>query len=181
MRSVYTIEEWYSENTMDFILTALGLCLVFVGLVGLVIPFLPDVAFISGGILVLLIARDELSIITVLTLIGLSLLALFADWLIVLYSARKMKATREGTIGGLIGVALALSPLSLGFGGVGGLIIFPALGALIGELVGRSQTRRSKALSISLGIGLSVVVSLAIKLILVGLLLAVGLIALGLG
>jgi uncharacterized protein YqgC (DUF456 family) len=162
---------------MSLILNALGLFLIFAGIVGLVIPLLPDVALISGGILLLLATRDALSAATVLPLIGLTLLALLADWLIVLYGARKLKASRAGTIGGLIGIALALNPFTIGFGGGAGLVVFPALGALVGELLGRPSARPFEALAISLGISLFVALGLAIKLILVGLILAIGLVA----
>ncbi len=160
---------------MHLALTAIGLFLALAGIVGLVVPFLPDVPLISSGILIVLISQHALSIATIGPLLGLTLLAILADWLLVLYGARKVGATREGTIGGLIGLALAFAGLPIGF--VPGLLVWPMVGATIGEYIGRRKDPDQKnALSVGISVGLFAVVSLAVKLILVGLILAIGLV-----
>ncbi len=162
---------------MQLVLTAIGLFLAFVGIVGLVVPFLPDIPLIAGGILLVIIARDALSVATVVPLIGLTLLALIADWVVVVFGARQVGASREGTIGGVAGLALAFLgfPVSFGFG----LILWPTLGATIGELISKRHRDPKTAASIGLAIGLFAVFSLVVKLILVGLILAIGLVSIG--
>ena len=159
---------------MHLALTAIGLFLAFVGIVGLVVPLLPDVPLIASGILLVLIARDALSVATVGPLLGLTLLAILADWLLVVYGAHKVGATREGMIGGLVGLALAFAGLPLGF--VPGLLLWPTVGATIGEFIGRrNNPDRNKALGVGISVGLFAVFSLVVKLMLVGLILALGL------
>ena len=165
----------YAES-MQLALTAIGLFLAFVGIVGLVVPLLPDIPLISSGIVIVLIAHHAISIATVGPLLGLTVLAMLADWLLVLYGARKVGASREGTLGGLIGLALALLGLPIGFGL--GLVLWPTVGAIIGELIhARQDPEPKKAARIGLSVGIFTVFSLVVKLILVGLILAIGIIS----
>ena len=87
-------------------------------------------------------------------------------------------ATTEGTIGGAIG--LALSFVAMPFGFFPSLVILPAVGATIGELIGRRKDEdHLKAPVIGIGIGIFAAFAVTIKLIMIALVIGVGILALG--
>ena len=162
---------------MDVALSAIGIFLVFFGVVGLLIPFVPDVPFVASGVMLLLIAQHVLSPVLALALLGLTILAFLTDWLLVLYGARKLGATRAGQIGGTIGMSFIGTPL----GFLPGLVLFPAAGAMIGELIGRRHDHTYKKIPlVGVGVGVFAAFTVTIKLILIALMIGVGLLGLGL-
>lgn len=162
-------------------LTALGIFLAFIGVIGLAIPFIPDVPLIVSGVLLVLIGQNALSPIIVIALVLLAVLAFLADWLLVVYGARKLGATRAGEIGGLIGLSLSFLSSFVGTGVIG-IVLFPAIGATIGEIIGRRQDKSyNHAPVIGLGIGLFAAMATTIKIIMVSLIVMVGVIALVIG
>jgi|GEM_PF-1958355 len=164
---------------MEVALSALGVILTFLGIAGLVVPFVPDVPFVAAGVVLVLIAQHALSVWAVFALLLLTLLAFLADWLLVIYGARKLGATRAGSIGGLIGMIAAFLAIPLGI--VGGFAIFPAIGATIGELYGRRGDKTyDRAPIVGLGVGIFAALALAVKIMLLGLVILIGLLALGL-
>ena len=163
---------------MSTLLLAVGLLISAIGFMGLFVPFLPDIPLISSGIIIALISRGALSVTATVAIILLTALAFLSDWLLVIYGAKKLGATTEGTIGGAIG--LALSFVAMPFGFFPSLVILPAVGATIGELIGRRKDEdHLKAPVIGIGIGIFAAFAVTIKLIMIALVIGVGILALG--
>jgi len=165
--------------TMEIALTTVGIFLTLIGIAGLAVPFIPDVPLVASGVVLVLVAQHAMSVWAVAALLILTILAFVADWLLVIYGAKKLGATRAGSIGGLIGLSLAF--LSIPMGIVAGFAVFPAIGATIGELYGRRHDKTYiHAPIIGIGVGIFAAMALAVKVLMIGLLVMVGLLALGL-
>jgi hypothetical protein len=124
---------------MSILLTLLGVAVVIFGVVSLVAPILPGVAFIYLGILIVAWADDFTRIgpLMLMVLLGLMFIALVADNVAGLFGARKAGASAWGVFGAGIG---ALAGLFLGLPGV---ILGPAVGALAFEYMRNPDARRA--------------------------------------
>ena len=104
--------------------------LIFVGLVGTIVPILPGMVLVFGGILLYALYFGVETVgLTTLTLLGVALaLSFVIDILASLYGAKRFGATRYGiwgsTLGGLLGLLLLSLP---------GLFVGIFLGAVLGE------------------------------------------------
>jgi hypothetical protein len=120
------------ELFLTIIIITLVVVLMGVGILGIFIPFLPDVVFILLGALVygLYDKFEHVGGWTYVILVVLALLITLVDYLATLVGARKLGATKYGIIGGIIGGVLGF------FGGnIFGTLIGFILGAVIGELL----------------------------------------------
>jgi uncharacterized protein YqgC (DUF456 family) len=111
-----------------------AVALIVIGLAGVVLPALPGIALIFGGILLGAWIDDftRISGWTIGVLGVLTAIAFVIDYGISVIAAKRAGASRLGLIGGAIGTAIGV------FSGIVGLIFMPFLGAAIGEfLAGR--------------------------------------------
>ncbi len=124
-------------------LLALTLVLMFVGLIGSVVPGLPGVTLIFLSALLYAILTDFQSVGTVVLVIlfVLAALAFIADFFATTYGARRFGASNWGTVGGAVGgIAGALvGLLFLGIGSLFGLILGTIAGVFIGEYLRRER------------------------------------------
>jgi len=113
--------------------TVLAIVLMIVGLIGTVVPALPGIVMIFLGVLVHAWGTGFriVSGSFVLWMLGLTIVALVADYLTGTVLARRAGASRAGMWGAFIGGIAG----TLLFGLVG-LILGPLLGAFAGELIG---------------------------------------------
>ena len=132
------------------VLQGLAAVLVLLGLAGLVLPVLPGIVLVFGGLL--LAAWSEgfarvgpwgLGIIGVL-----AALAFAADFLASLVGARKAGASPLALFGAAAGALVGL------LFGVVGLILGPFIGAVAGELVARRDLVRAGKVGVATWIGL---------------------------
>lgn len=104
--------------------------LIFVGLLGTIVPILPGTVLVFGGILLYALYFGVETVgMTTLTLLGVAVaLSFVIDLLASLYGAKRFGATRYGmwgsTLGGLLGLLLLSLP---------GLFFGLFLGAVLGE------------------------------------------------
>ena len=114
-------------QTFYFILSAL---LIIVGIAGTVIPVLPGVPLVFGGMWLAAWADDyrHVGTWTLLALGMLSVLALLIDFFASLVGARRVGASSRAIWGASIGMLVGL------FFGLPGLLLGPFVGALAGEL-----------------------------------------------
>jgi uncharacterized protein YqgC (DUF456 family) len=124
-------------------LLALTLVLMFVGLIGSVVPGLPGVTLIFLSALLYAIFTDFESVGTVVLVI-LFVLAAFAfvtDFVATTYGARRFGASNWGTVGGAVGGILgALAGLLfVGIGSLFGLIAGTIAGVFVGEYLRRER------------------------------------------
>ena len=147
-------------------LTTLAIVLVIIGLVGTVLPALPGVPLIFGGLL-LIAYQDGFNKVGVITLIVLGILAVLAfviDYLAAVFGAKRAGASRLAIIGAIVGTLLGL------FFGFVGLIIGPFVGAVAGEFIARQNAVQAGKVGLAtwLGIVIGVAAKLGIAFLMVG-------------
>ena len=107
--------------------------LILIGLIGTVLPALPGLPLVFGGMLVAAWAGDFQQVgIPMLVVLGiLTLLSLGIDLWATALGAKRVGASRKAVIGAVLGTVggLAFGPL--------GLVLGPFAGALAGELLHR--------------------------------------------
>lgn len=129
-RGVELLRLFVEDRGMEILWWTLTLGLMFVGLIGTVVPLLPGTILILAGAL---LNYFTLHSIGWPTLIGLTLCMLLAQILDIVSGAVGAKwfgATRWGAIGGILGALIGI------FFGLIGIFIGPLIGALLGELLG---------------------------------------------
>jgi uncharacterized protein len=124
---------------MSPLMTLLGIAIVIFGVASLVAPILPGVAIVYLGILVVAWADDFTRIgpLMLMVMLAVMLVALVADNVAGLFGARKAGASAWGVFGAGLG---ALAGLFLGLPGV---ILGPAVGALVFEYARNPDAKRA--------------------------------------
>lgn len=128
----------------------LAIVLVFAGLIGTVLPVLPGLPLIFGGMLLAAWAGgfEQIGVVTIVVLGLLTLLSLAIDFWAAALGARRVGASRLAIIGAVIGMFAGL------FFGPIGLFAGPFAGALIGELLhGRKLDTRQLGQAAKVGVG----------------------------
>lgn len=146
--------------------------LIFVGLVGTILPGLPGVGLVFGGILLYALYFGVATVgMTTLILLGVvTVFSFIIDLLASLYGAKRFGASRSGIIGAFLGGVAGLIFLSLP-----GLFLGVFAGAVVGEyfLAKKSSEEALKAgLGSVLGFLGGTVLKLVLALIMVGVFVA---------
>ncbi|HEX2138454.1 MAG TPA: DUF456 family protein [Woeseiaceae bacterium] len=124
--------------------------LILVGLAGTLLPALPGVPLVFGGMWLTAWVGDyaEIGRWTVISLGVLAGLALLLDFLAGLLGARRVAASSAALWGAAIGTVVGL------FFGLPGLLLGPFIGAVAGELRAGGGVNRSAHVGIATWIGL---------------------------
>jgi uncharacterized protein YqgC (DUF456 family) len=140
--------------------------LVIAGIAGTVLPVLPGVPMVFGGLALAAWADDfqRVGTLTLLILGGLTALAVVADFAASALGARKMGASPRAVLGATIGAIVGI------FFGLPGLILGPFVGAVIGELsANRALLHAGKAgLGTWLGLILGSIAKLTLAFLMLG-------------
>jgi uncharacterized protein YqgC (DUF456 family) len=124
-------------------LLVLTLLLMFVGLLGSIIPGLPGVTliFLSAFVYALLTDFRTIGAAVLVVLFVFAAIAFVTDFVATSYGARRFGASNWGTMGGAIGgIAGALiGLLFLGIGSLFGLILGTIAGVFLGEYLKRTH------------------------------------------
>ncbi len=152
---------------LDIALYVLAGALIVGGLIGAVLPTLPGIPMIFGGIW-LAAAVDGYRHLGAGWLIGLGALAalgVLMDFIAAAIGAKRVGASKQAVWGATIGTFAGL------FFGLPGLILGPFAGALLGEFTSSKSVLRSAHVGLGTWLGLlfGVLVKLVISLMLVGL------------
>lgn len=155
---------------MTTLLWVLAVALILVGIAGVILPALPGVVFVFGGILVAAWI-DIFALISGWTVGLLGLLAAIAfvvDYVASTVAAKRAGASKEGLIGAALGTVLGI------FTGLIGLLFMPLVGAAIGEFIAHRDAIRAGQIGVATWIGLLVgtVLKLAIVFTMVGVFIA---------
>ena len=121
------------------LLLLIGIGLIVLGVIGLVVPLLPGIALIYVGIFTVAWA-DDFTRIGPLMLVGMLLLTLAAtaiDHVAGIFGARKGGASGWGVFGAALGAVVGL------FFGLPGVILGPAIGALLFEYLRNPDAKRA--------------------------------------
>jgi len=111
-----------------------------IGLVGVILPFLPGVSLAWLGLFIYAIFThfQNISLVAILVFLGLTIISTILDLIIPSLGAKKYKASKWGIVGAFVGSLLGVAFFSLP-----GIIIGPFLGALIGELLARRTFKQA--------------------------------------
>ncbi len=112
-------------------LIILSFILVLIGIIGILIPFLPGVSLAWIGLLIFSLTTSFaiISMKEILVFLALVFIVTALDFIIPLIGAKKYKASREGILGALIG-----SFIGFFAGGPMGIILGIFLGLIFGEM-----------------------------------------------
>jgi len=144
--------------------------LILVGLAGTVLPALPGVPLIFGGVFLAAWIDDfqRISVVTVVVLAVLAVVGIVIDYVAAAVSAKRAGASKEGMIGAAIGTVAGV------FTGLWGLLFMPLLGAAVGEFIAHKNMFRAGKVGVATWFGLLVAtaVKLAIAFTMVGVFVA---------
>lgn len=151
---------------MEIALTVLAVLLVVIGLAGTVLPVLPGVPLIFGGLL-LIAYQDGFNKVGVVTLVILGILAVLAfliDYVAAIFGAKRVGASRLAIVGAIVGTLVGL------FFGFIGLILGPFVGAAAGEFIARQDAMQAGKVGLAtwLGIVIGVAAKLGIAFLMIG-------------
>ncbi len=155
---------------MTTTLWIIAVLLIVVGIAGTVLPALPGVPLIFGGVLIAAWIGDfqRISVFTVVVLAILAVLGIVIDYIAAAISAKRAGASRQGIIGAAIGTVAGV------FTGLWGLLFMPLMGAAIGEFMAHKDAFRAGKVGAATWFGLLVgtAIKLAIAFTMVGVFIA---------
>jgi hypothetical protein len=153
-------------DTHTLLWAVAGLMIV-VGVAGVVLPALPGVLFVLAGIVLAAWIDDftrisgwTVGIIAVLAVVGW-----VADYAATLLGAKKAGASKLAIAGAAIGTVLGV------FAGLIGLLIFPFIGAALGEYLNQRDARNAG--KVGLGTWLGLLVGTVVKVVIVFMMLGI--------
>lgn len=154
------------DPMMQTLFVILAVALVLGGLAGAVLPILPGLPMVFGGLLLAAwvdgfehVGKYTLSVLGVLLVIGLVL-----DFVAGSFGAKRVGASPKAVLGATLGSLVGI------FFGLGGLILGPFIGAVIGEIGARRGLDQAAAAGVATWIGLllGTVAKLALGLAMIG-------------
>ena len=155
---------------MTTTLWIVAVLLMLVGIAGTVLPALPGVPLIFGGVLLAAWIDDfqRISVVTVIVLAVLAVIGIVIDYVAAAISAKRAGASRQGIIGAAIGTLAGI------FTGLWGLLFMPLVGAAVGEFVAHKDMFRAGKVGAATWFGLLVAtaVKLAIAFTMIGVFVA---------
>lgn len=151
------------ETTLLFVVAAI---VVAVGLAGTVLPILPGVLLVFGGLFIAAYAEQFTRVGALgLTIIGvLAAISFLVDFLASLLGAKRAGASPLALAGATIGALIGI------FFGIPGLILGPFVGAVAGEYIARRKL--DQAGKVGLGTWLGLLFAAVAKIVLAFLMIA---------
>lgn len=155
---------------MTTALWIVAVLLIAVGVAGTVLPALPGIPLLFGGVLLAAWIDDfqripgwVVGVLAVLAVIGVAV-----DYVAAALSARRVGASRQGIIGAAVGTVAGV------FTGLWGLLFMPLVGAAIGEFLAHRDALRAGKVGIATWFGLLIgtAVKLAVAFTMVGIAIA---------
>jgi uncharacterized protein YqgC (DUF456 family) len=152
----------------------LAVALIVVGVIGTVLPALPGVILVFGGIVLAAWIDDFTRIpVWVVLLLGvMTAVAWVVDYAAAAMGAKRVGASRYAIIGAVLGTFAGV------FTGLWGLLFMPLVGAAIGEFIAQRDVRRAGTVGLATWLG--ILLGTAIKIAIVFTMLGVFVVALAL-
>ena len=134
-------------QTIWFILAAV---MIIAGFAGAILPALPGVPLVFGGMLLAAWADhfQHVGVVTLIVLGVLSAIALLIDFVAGMLGAKRVGASPRALWGATLGTLVGL------FFGIPGLLLGPFIGALAGELTAGSKVDHATRVGIGTWLGL---------------------------
>ncbi len=135
---------------LDIVLYIVAALLVLVGLAGAILPMLPGIPLIFGGLWLAawVDGYQHAGAWTLVVIALLGALGLLLDLVAGALGAKRVGASRMAVWGALIGTVVGM------FFGLVGLLLGPFAGALVGELASGNSVLRSTHVSIGTWVGM---------------------------
>lgn len=148
------------QHVLFYILAAI---LIVVGVLGVILPALPGLPLVFGGMLLAAWTDDfeRIGVWTLVILGVLTLLSLLIDIVATAMGAKRVGASRSAVVGAMLGTVVGL------FFGIVGVFIAPFVGAVLGELLHRRKLAGSDvghAAKVGLGTWFGIVIGVVSKL-----------------
>lgn len=147
----------------DYLLLALAIALMIIGIIGCLVPVLPGPPLSFIGLLILHFTRFAEFSVNILIILGsASVLVAVFDYIVPIWGTKKFGGTKNGVRGATIGLVVGL------FFGPAGIIFGPFIGAVLGELLHKSdfnyaiRAGTGSLIGFMAGIGLKLATSLII-------------------
>nr|WP_299340671.1 DUF456 domain-containing protein [Allomuricauda sp.] len=124
---------------MDIVLVVLGLILMFVGILGSFLPVLPGPPVSWIGLLLLYLTKavpDDWWVLGIT--LAIAVIITVMDYIIPAMGTKKFGGSKAGMWGTIIGLLVAIFFPILG---VFGIVIWPFVGALVGELINKADQK----------------------------------------
>lgn len=151
---------------MDILLWVVAVALIVIGVVGVVVPALPGIGLVYGGIVLgaWIGHFEKVGSGTLVTLGALAAIAFAIDYAATTFAAQKAGASRLGLIGAAVGTVAGI------FMGLIGIFFMPLVGAAIGEYIERRDALHAGRVGLATWLGLlaGIVVKLAIVFTMIG-------------
>ena len=152
---------------MHILLYLSAAALIVSGLIGAMVPALPGIPLIFGGIWLIAVVDHyhHLGLWWLLGIGGVGALGLTLDLLASALGVKRVGASRQAVWGALVGTVIGL------FFGLPGLLLGPFLGAVLGELTAGNSVLRSTHVGVGAWIGLffGTIIKLVSSLVMVAL------------
>jgi uncharacterized protein YqgC (DUF456 family) len=157
---------------MDAIWWVLSVLLIVVGIAGTVLPALPGPAFVLAGVLLAawIEGFTRVGVVTVAMVSVLAVMAWILDYAAAMLGAKRAGASRQALAGAAIGTVAGL------FFGFLGVLVFPLVGAAVGEFLARRDHQH--AIKVGLATWLGILAGLAAKVVVVFMMVGIFLVAL---
>ena len=157
---------------MTVTLWILAVALIVVGVIGTILPALPGVILVFGGIVLAAWIDDfaRIPVWVVLLLGAMTAVAWAVDYAAAAMGAKRVGASRYAIIGALLGTFVGV------FTGLWGLLFMPLVGAAIGEFIAQRDVRRAGTVGLATWLGM--LLGTAIKIAIVFTMIGVFLVAL---
>lgn len=135
---------------MDALLWIVAIALIAVGVAGVLLPALPGIVFVYGGIVLgAWIGRfEQVGVGTVVALGVLATVGMIVDYAAGALAAQRAGASRQGLVGAALGTVAGA------FTGLIGLVLLPLAGAAIGEFIARRDALRAGRVGLATWLGL---------------------------
>jgi uncharacterized protein YqgC (DUF456 family) len=144
---------------MDVLLWGLALFAVLLGFAGIVLPLLPGMPLLFGGLWLAAWLDDYARVggSTILVLGVMALIAWLAEYLASALGVKRVGASGLAVAGAALGALFGL------VGGIPGLIVGPVIGAATGEWIARRDGAQAARAGLAAGVGF--LVALGFKLL----------------
>ncbi len=124
---------------MDIVLLVIGFVFMLIGILGSFLPVLPGPPLSWIGLLLLYLTKAIPNNWWILgTTLAIALIVFGLDYIIPAMGTKKFGGTRAGVIGTTVGLLVALV---FPFFGPFGIVIWPFIGALVGELLNKADKK----------------------------------------
>lgn len=157
---------------MTVVLWIVAVALIVVGVIGTVLPALPGVILVFGGIALAAWIDDftRIPVWVVLLLGAMTAVAWVVDYAAAAMGAKRVGASKYAIIGALLGTFAGV------FTGLWGLLFMPLVGAAVGEFIAQRDVRRAGTVGLATWLGM--LLGTAIKIAIVFTMLGVFVVAL---